>query len=161
MKEEVIFSIDPGFGRIGFAIIKKSVGKNPDVIFSECFETDKTKSFIERVASIVERMEGIIAKHSPSVAALEQLFFAKNKITASQVSEVRGVLMYILHKNNIPFFEYTPKQVKVSITGDGGADKEQVKKMLPLVSTFNKTKKVLDDECDAVAVGITHAVQRY
>ena len=95
-----------------------------------------------------------IKKFQPEAMAIESLFMEKNQKTGMRVSEARGVILYEAAKNRVPVMEFTPLQVKSAVTGDGRSDKTRIARMLPLLITLPK-KKMLDDEMDAVALGLT------
>lgn len=148
-----ILGIDPGYDRIGIAIIE-----NKTLIFSECFETNPKDSFHVRLKSLGLEIKKIIEEYEPGVMAIESLFITKNQKTAMKVAEARGVISYEASLMDIPIHEYSPPQIKVAITGHGGSDKTQITKMIPLLlrikGDLNK-KRVLDDEYDAIAVALT------
>lgn len=151
----VILGIDPGYGRLGLAIIEKGQGKET-VLFSNCIETDSSESIYDRFKIIGQEVASIIEKYKPNELAMESLFIAKNQKTAMRVAEVRGIIIYEAVKNNIPIFEYTPLQIKSAITGDGSSDKTRIIKMVHLLVKLQK-KISLDDEYDAIAVALTHS----
>src|SRR3989338_943700 len=154
-----ILGIDPGFERLGIAILEKpsfakaTQGKE-QVIFSECFKTSAKLEFAERLRLIGEEIRKIIKKYKPGILAIETLFFTTNQKTVMQVAEARGVCMYEAEKAGLDIFEATPLQIKIAVTGYGRADKTQVMKMLKMLVEIDKTKKS-DDELDAIAVALT------
>lgn len=155
-----IVSIDPGYERVGIAVLEKvSVGSGGEkLIYSDCFKTSSKLLFIERLNLIGKEIERVIKKYNPSIFAIEKLFFNTNQKTAMMVSEARGALIYIALKNKLKVFEYTPLQIKVAVCGDGRADKIQV---ISMVKNLIEIKKEIsppaggDDEYDAIAVGLT------
>ncbi len=149
----IVLAIDPGFGRCGVAVIS-GTGSKPELIYSSCIETDKKTSFSERLIEVGSSIERIITEFSPEIIALEELYFTNNAKTALHVAEVRGMLMYISASKKIPLVEFNPLAVKVAITGYGRATKEQVTKMVEKL-VHCEEKKMLDDEYDAIALGIT------
>ena len=149
-----IISIDPGFERIGIAILEKNQGEKETLVFSECFKTTPKISLNERIKNIGEEIEFLIKKYKPNALAIEKLYFTTNQKTVMGVAEARGVIIYCGTKNNLPIFEYTPPQIKVAVTGYGKASKEMVMSMVPKLIEINKKIKS-DDELDAVAIGIT------
>ncbi|MCY4577114.1 MAG: crossover junction endodeoxyribonuclease RuvC [Candidatus Kaiserbacteria bacterium] len=151
-----VLAIDPGYGRIGFAVLLKEGGKT-NLLFSECFETEKETVFEERLKKIGDRIRDIAQAHQPDCAAIERLFFSKNKKTALQTAEVRGVCIYTTKEYNLTIAEYTPNQVKNAITGNSNATKSDVIRMVPRLITLDSRKRH-DDEYDAIAIGITHLV---
>ena len=148
-----IIAIDPGYERLGIAILEKTIGKE-NLLFSECFITKTTEKHEDRLRLIGEEIEKIIKKYQPEAMGIETLFFKTNAKTAMKVSEARGVLLYEAAKNNLKVLEFTPLQIKVAVTGYGKSDKEQVTEMVKRLITIEKTLKY-DDEYDAIAVGLT------
>lgn len=149
-----VLAIDPGYERVGIAVLEQSAGNKESVVYSDCFKTPSTLSFHERLHHIGKEIERCIATFSPEACAIEKLYFNSNQKTAMQVSEARGMMLYVFTKNQLPVYEYTPLQVKVAVTGHGRSDKKQVTAMVErLVSLTKGTRH--DDEYDAIAVGIT------
>lgn len=149
-----ILSVDPGYGRIGIAILDQTEGR-PKLLFSECLETNPQSSLPERLAELRVRLEEVLNEYRPEALALETLFFSKNRKTALAVAEGRGVIVSTVAAQKLPVFEYSPAQVKIAITGYGNSDKKQIKAMLDRLLMIKKKIK-LDDEYDAIAVGLTH-----
>ena len=158
-----ILGIDPGFERLGVAILEKNTGhKKPfdktqgkeTVVFSECFKTSAKLEFAERLQLIGEEVQNIIKKYKPEVLAIETLFLTTNKKTVMHVAEARGVVIYEAKKAGLQIFEASPPQIKIATTGYGKADKEQVMRMVKMLVDIDKTKKS-DDELDAIAIAIT------
>jgi crossover junction endodeoxyribonuclease RuvC len=145
-----ILGIDPGYDRVGIAVIDKGV-----LVHSECFSTSRVDDFHKRLGEIGQKINKIIKKYSPDAMAIESLFITKNQKTAMKVAEARGVISYEACLKNIPIYEYSPPQIKVAITGHGGSDKTQIIKMIPLLLKIKAKKKALDDEYDAIAVALT------
>jgi len=148
----IILAIDPGYERLGVAIIDKDRGKKENLIHSECFKTDAKLPFEDRVLEIGNKIEEMISIHKPYVLAIETLFFSKNTKTAMRVAETRGVIIYIAKKNNLIIKEINPMEIKLAVTGDGKSDKQQMTKMVQLILGINK--KTTDDEYDAIACGL-------
>lgn len=149
-----ILSIDPGYERVGIAVLEKDKNNKEIVIYSNCFKTSKNFQFIERLNLIGKEIEALIKKFKPNILAIEKLFFNTNQKTATMVSETRGAIIYIALKNKLKVFEYTPLQVKSAVCGDGHGDKKQVISMVKNLIKIEKEIKY-DDEYDAIAVGIT------
>jgi len=155
----IILGIDPGYGRLGLAIIDAEKGKKEILVYSECFETSPKIAHAERLNLIQEKIRKIVGEFSPEAAGIESLAFSKNKKTAFGVAEARGVILSELAGKNISVSEYTPGQIKIAVTGHGGSDKNQVRKMVEII-LGNKFHKAKDDECDAVAMALTLAAIR-
>ena len=149
-----IIAVDPGYGRIGIAILERHGGREA-LLYSECFETSKDLAQPERLNLVQRRLQNLIKKFKPEALAIEKLFFSKNKKTALMVAEARGVITSTAAENGLGVFEYTPAQIKVAVTGHGASDKRQVARMVKRV--LNLKKEIShDDEYDAIAVGIAH-----
>ncbi len=148
-----ILGIDPGFERLGIAILEKTTGKEK-VIFSECFKTSSSLPFSERLVLVGQRVKEIISEYKPEVLSIETLFMTNNQKTAMHVAEARGVVIYEAQSASLRIFEATPPQIKVATTGHGGADKAQIIKMVKMLVQMDKSKNS-DDELDAIAIAIT------
>jgi len=150
-----ILGIDPGFERLGIAILEKNTGdKKEKVIFSECFKTSAKLEFSERLKLIGEEVNNIIKKYKPEVLSIETLFLTTNQKTVMHVAEARGVVIYEAIKANLKIFEASPPQIKIATTGYGKADKKQIIKMVHVLVDIDKNKKS-DDELDAIAIALT------
>lgn len=150
-----VLGIDPGYDRCGVAIIEKVPSKKETLVYSHCIQTDKTQDFNDRLNAIITEIRAVIETHTPTAIALEKLFFNNNQKTAMRVAEVRGALIQMGKDYTLTIAEYTPLQVKSAVSGNGRAQKQDVMRMIPLLITLPQ-KKRLDDEFDAIAVGLTH-----
>lgn len=150
-----IISIDPGYERLGIAILEKEKKNKEVLLYSECFKTSNKLPHHERLALIGNKIKEVIKKYKPETLATEKLFFSGNQKTAMQVSEARGVILYTGSHLGLDIFEYTPNDVKIAVTGYGKAEKHQVMDMVrKLITVGSKTNS--DDELDAIAIGLTH-----
>lgn len=154
-----ILGIDPGYDRLGIAILQKTSGAKDIVLYSNCFSTSAKDSIGNRLVNIGNEVVRILDEYTPDVMALETLFITKNQKTAMRVAEARGIIIYEATKRNVPVFEYSPMEIKTAVTGDGSSDKTRIIKMVGLLVDMPDTKK-LDDEYDAVAVAITHSAMK-
>lgn len=155
-----IISIDPGYERLGVAIIEKERNLREVLVFSECFKTSAKLPHSERLTLIGNRIKEIIKKYKPEQMATEKLFFSGNQKTAMLVAEARGVILYAGSSSGLPIFEYTPNEVKIAITGYGRSEKKQIIDMVKKLIDVKKSKES-DDEFDAIAIGLTHfAIRR-
>ncbi len=152
----IILGIDPGYDRVGIAVIEKLLRGKEVVLHSECFQTSSKDTIYDRMLSVGKKIASTISEYNPSSLAIETLFITKNQKTAMRVSEVRGIIIYEALRVQIPVFEYSPMQVKMSITGDGTSDKPRIQKMVKLLVNLPK-KEAIDDEYDAIAVALTHS----
>ncbi|KKQ07449.1 MAG: Crossover junction endodeoxyribonuclease RuvC [Parcubacteria group bacterium GW2011_GWB1_36_5] len=150
-----ILGIDPGFERLGIAVLEKSKSdKREQVIFSECFKTSAKLDFSERLKLIGEEVRKIIKEYKPEVLAIETLFLNTNQKTVMRVAEARGVVVYEGAQAGLQIFEASPPQIKIATTGYGRATKEQMIKMVKILVEIDNSKKS-DDELDAIAIALT------
>jgi crossover junction endodeoxyribonuclease RuvC len=150
-----VISLDPGYERLGIAVIEKNPREKEKLLYSDCFQTSAKDPFPIRLQQIGLEIKKVIETYHPESLAFETLFFNTNQKTAMHVAEVRGVIIYEAMLHNIPVFEYTPPQIKAAVAGDGRADKKQVWSMVLRLLKIEKKIKY-DDEYDAIAAGLTH-----
>lgn len=148
---KVVLGIDPGLGRMGYAVVTGTL-THPKLVEVGCIQTTGTDHG-QRLSKITKELDAIIARHSPTIAALERLYFSVNVKTALQVAEARGVIMERLTSAGLTVVEPSPQAVKLAATGQGNADKKQVQKMLCLIFKLNKAPQP-DDAADALAVAL-------
>lgn len=148
-----ILGIDPGYERLGVAVIDKKGGEDT-ILYSNCLRTSAKQDIYKRFADIGAKLETIMDKFKPEVLAIENLFVSKNRKTAMRVSEVRGIILYEAVKRGLSIHEYSPMEVKMSVTGSGSSDKSMIAKMVKLLVKV-PSRKTLDDEYDAIAVALT------
>jgi crossover junction endodeoxyribonuclease RuvC len=152
-----VIAIDPGFDRLGLAVIDNNTGKDT-LLHSECLVTDRSQSFSLRLLEVGTVVESLLTKYQPDTMAIETLFFNKNVKTAIQVAEARGALLYLCQKFGCTIYEFSPQEIKIATTGYGMSDKTaviaMVKRLIPEVP-----ETALDDEYDAIAIGITCLAQ--
>ena len=149
-----ILSIDPGFERVGIAVLDKTNKPKHTLVYSNCFKTSAKIPFHTRLTLIGEEVERIIKKYKPEALAIEKLYFTTNQKTVMGVSEARGVIIYSASHNGLSIFEYTPPQIKVAVTGYGKSTKDGVILMVRKLIDV-KIEVVSDDELDAIAIGLT------
>lgn len=150
-KAATVLGIDPGFDRVGVAVMCGS-----DLLYSDCIVTDRKESHEVRLRQIGEEVQRVIRKYSPNHIAMEKLFFNQNITTALKVAEARGVILYEAARGKLSLYEYSPQAVKIAVTGYGKANKAQVESMVRRLSKLGPDTKMLDDETDAIALCITH-----
>lgn len=149
-----VLGIDPGYDRLGLALIEQAHGEREKVIFSTCLTAPRTLDFNERLWLLVNKVEDIIKRRRPDILTLEKIFLSTNHKTAIAVAEVRGAILYLARKFNVPVINLTPLEVKITITGYGQASKDQVKRMLERLLII-KQPLGSDDEADALAIALT------
>jgi len=148
-----ILGVDPGFERLGLAVIEKNNGKEI-LLYSECFKTSPRLEFPARLGLVSVKIREIISKFKPKTLAVENLFLGVNHKTAMRVAEARGVILSEAERSGLRVLEASPSQIKSAVCGDGRADKKQIQKMVRLLLR-NLEEKSSDDELDAVAIALT------
>lgn len=149
-----VIGIDPGTGRVGWSVVESNSGKY-NLIECGCFETKAKTELPSRLELIYDFLTDLIQMHQPDAFAAESLFFANNQKTAFDVGAARGVILLSAQKSSLPIFQYTPLQVKSSLTGYGQADKKQIQFMVTKILKLKEMPKP-DDAADAVAVALSH-----
>jgi len=153
-----VLGIDPGTATVGWAVIEEKNGILLPVAFGH-IATSKNNSEENRLAEIAADLISIIKKYKPAEAAIEQLFFFKNQKTIIQVGQSRGVTLLTLEQKGVRIANYTPLQVKQSVTGYGKAEKKQVQLMVKSILKLKAIPKP-DDTADAIAIAICHINSR-
>jgi len=154
-----ILGIDPGYGRVGIALIEKT-NKGERLIYSECFETETKLPHYQRLLLISRKISEIIEKFKPDQMAIETLLWSKNKKTALQVAEARGIIIAESARHSVLVREFNPNEIKLAVTGYGKSDKKQIINMvqkLVKISPAITRQKRHDDEYDAIACALTCA----
>lgn len=152
-KQTTIIGIDPGIADTGWGVIE-CAQHNLKMIACGSIKTDKKDLTEDRLSKLANELNKIIKKHQPNLAAIEKIFFFKNQKTIINVSQARGVAVLTLNQNGLPINEYTPLQVKQTLTGYGAADKKQVGLLVKLLLKLKEVPKP-DDVADALAIAIT------
>lgn len=147
-----IIGIDPGTGILGFGVIDAK-GSKTKLITAGVITTPAHTPLADRLEEIYLELTNIIAETKPEMMAIEQLFFAKNVTTAMSVAHARGVAMLTGKQAKLRIEEYTPLQIKQSLTGYGKADKKQVQEMVRIQLGLKDVPKP-DDCADALAAAI-------
>ena len=148
-----VLAIDPGYDRLGIAVIEH--GTEGEVLHhSECFLTDKKADLNDRIFALGVRIETLLKEHNPDAVAIETLFFNKNIKTAIGVAQARGAIIYLAKKSGCAVYEFGPQEIKIATTGYGKSDKSAVITMIKRLIK-NVPENALDDEYDAIAVGVT------
>jgi crossover junction endodeoxyribonuclease RuvC len=152
----LIIGIDPGTARTGFGIISEDQSGDLTALAFGVIETPKVDSDEHRLQTIYKEINKLLDLHRPEKAAVEKLFFQKNVTNAISVGQARGVILLALANQKIPIYEFTPNEVKLAVTGYGGAKKNQVQIM---VMELLKLKEIpnQDDAADALAIAICQA----
>lgn len=151
-----IIGVDPGTGILGFGVVDVLRGKT-SLVTAGVITTPAHTPLDERLEEIFDGLTDIIAETKPEIMSIEKLYFAQNVTTAISVSHARGVAMLTGRKARIPVAEYTPLQIKQTLTGYGRAGKKQVQEMVRIYLGLKAVPKP-DDCADALAAAITHSL---
>ncbi len=151
-----ILGIDPGYERLGLAVVDTTGSGSETLVHSECFQTPATLPFPDRLASIGAHLQALLDEYAPAHVALENVYFNTNQKTAMDVAAVRGLILYLARATSREVFEYTPPQIKSAVAGTGRGTKREVTTMLHHLIRIDKTIR-FDDEYDAIAVALTHS----
>lgn len=151
-----IIGIDPGTGILGFGVVEVN-GNTLTVIDAGVIKTPAHTPLDERLEEIYDGLTQIIGETKPQVMSIEKLFFARNVTTAMSVSHARGVAMLAGKKARLLIAEYTPLQIKQTLTGYGRADKKQMQEMVRMQLGLKEVPQP-DDAADALAAAITHSL---
>lgn len=147
-----IIGIDPGTGILGFGVIDVARGKTK-LVTAGVVRTPPHTPLPDRLSEIYNSLTEIIDETKPDVMAIEKLFFTKNVTTAISVAQARGVAMLTGKQADLRIEEYTPNEIKQSITGYGAASKQQMQEMVRIQLGLTEVPKP-DDCADALAAAI-------
>jgi crossover junction endodeoxyribonuclease RuvC len=148
----IILGVDPGFSFTGYAILKKE-GSATQLLDFGYLRLPQSKSLQERVALFHDALETKIKHHQVTHLSIETPFLGKNAQNFLKLGYLRGILYFLSHKNNLILFEFAPTQIKQSLTGFGGASKEQVSRVIfRLFPTLDQPDKY--DATDALAISL-------
>jgi len=151
----IIIGVDPGTIFTGFGII--NYDKNSfDRIKNGLIKLPSTKTIAQKLELIYDGLYNIIKTYKPDEFAIETAFYGKNVQSAMKIGYARGVSILAAIHNNVPISEYSPREIKKSIVGNGAASKEQVNYMIRTILDI-KNNKMRSDESDALAIALCHA----
>lgn len=154
-----MLGIDPGFGRMGYAVVEEAGRDQLRVVTYGCVETPKGEDFSKRLIAIEAECKKLLKKFKPDAAAVEQIFFSKNITTGINVSHARGVILLTIAHAKVPLLEFNPLQIKQVITGYGGAKKDQMQRMVQMLLQMKEFPKS-DDAADALAIAVCGLLHR-
>ncbi len=151
----IVLGIDPGTAALGYGVVERTGGGLRAVDYG-LVSTSPEVSLPERLLRIHEALTELIETHRPDLVGVERLFFSRNAQTAFGVGQARGVVLLAAAQHGIPVREATPNEIKVGVTGFGGADKEQVGRMVAVILRLDQVPTP-DDTADALACAISIA----
>ena len=146
--------IDPGISATGYGLVK---GESEGLLLVDwgVITPDQTLPLPLKLERLYEEVKGLIDHHHPSDMAVERLFFSRNVRTAFTVGQARGVVILAAAQAGLPFYEYTPLEVKESVVGYGRATKDQVQEMVGVILGLDSIPQP-DHAADALAIAICH-----
>ena len=156
-KKRRIFGVDPGFGIVGYGVIDV-YGQSENLVTYGAIRTSAHDAIPKRIEKIYDELSKLLTEYTPDEAAVEELYFFRNVTTAISVGEARGVILLALEKFGIDIYEYTPMEVKLSVTSYGKATKRQVQEMVRVMLNMDDIPRP-DDAADALAIALCHAHQ--
>lgn len=144
-----ILGLDPGTGRLGYAVIETRQGK-VECLACGCAETDPGVAG-KRLQELRNAVQDLLSRFRPEQAVIERIYFSTNVRTALAVAEARGMLLTLLTDAHLPVLEVSPQEVKLGVTGKGNAAKPQVQRMVAVLFGLQKPPQP-DDAADALAI---------
>ncbi|MCY3890919.1 MAG: crossover junction endodeoxyribonuclease RuvC [bacterium] len=150
----LVMGIDPGLSRCGYGVVRQK-GRATEAIAAGIIRTDKDDPIPRRLYELQNELADLLGTYSPDAVAIEQVLFQVNVRTAMGVGQASGVAMAAAVGAGAEVFEYSPTQIKKAVTGWGGADKEQMGKMVQALLGLPRPLKPVD-AADAVAVALCH-----
>jgi crossover junction endodeoxyribonuclease RuvC len=156
--DRIILGIDPGTNVMGYGLIAVK-GNQLTLIQFGVVHLNKYTDHALKLSKIFERISHIIEQYHPDEMAIEAPFFGKNIQSMLKLGRAQGVAIAAAISKQVPIFEYAPKKIKMSVTGNGNASKEQVASMLSTLLHFNEVPKLLD-ATDALGVAVCHYFQK-
>lgn len=155
----LVLGIDPGTATTGYGLVREEPDGTLTAIDHGAILTSPKLTDAQRLVLLYKELNQIIKQHKPESSAVEKLFFQKNVKTALSVGQGRGVILLSLAQAELPISEYTPNEIKLAVSGYGGADKRQVQEMVKVLLNLESIPKP-DDAADALAVAICHLHSR-
>jgi len=157
INDRIILGIDPGTIVMGYGLVHIQNNK-PALLALGIIQLDKFEEHADRLKKIFERVTGLIEEYKPDELAIEAPFFGKNVQSMLKLGRAQGVAIAAALARQVPMTEYSPKKIKLSITGNGNASKEQVAAMLENLLNFKYESKYLD-ATDALGAAVCHYFQ--
>ena len=149
----IIIGIDPGLIKTGWGVINK-LDNNIKYVASGTIKTDTKLSIGERLLNIYNNVENLIKTYKPEVMSIEETFVNNNPLSSLKLGHARGASILAGAKNNLPIFEYSPNEIKKTLTGAGKAEKQQMVAMVKYI--FPSVQPKTEDEADALCIAVCH-----
>jgi crossover junction endodeoxyribonuclease RuvC len=154
----IILGVDPGSRICGYGVISKNGNLIELLEYGVVKVNLRDASFNDRLLEIHDRLQQVIARNKPTNAAFENLFFAKNVQSLVKLSHARAVAILAAVQNHLEISEYSPREIKKSVTGNGNASKEQVQFMVKTLLNIKENHQFFD-ATDALSVAICHSMR--
>ncbi len=157
-EEKIILGIDPGTNLMGYGVIAVK-GQSVKLVCMGVIDLKKLGDHYIKLAKIFERVTGIIDEYKPDELAIEAPFYGKNVQSMLKLGRAQGVAMAACLARQIPIFEYSPRKVKMAVTGQGASSKEQVAAMLKNILKEKELPQTTFDATDALGIAVCHYFQ--
>jgi crossover junction endodeoxyribonuclease RuvC len=154
----VVLGVDPGTLATGYGIVERS-GSSMKMISAGVIRCDRKLPLTLRLNRIHRELRLLISEHLPDEFAIESAFYSKNAQSALKLGHARGVALLAAAQTGIPTFEYTPREIKKAVCGNGHASKEQIQYMVRSILTL-PPQRMASDTSDAIATAICHIQRR-
>jgi len=154
---ELILGIDPGTAVTGYGVVAKEGGSAVSLVECGVVRTSSGEVLAVRIREIYEAVAAVIARHAPSVVVVEEVFQGKNVQSALKLGHARGAILLAAALSEIPIAEYSPREIKKAVVGNGNATKEQVAFMVQQ-QLHLKAPPSPSDAADGVAAALCHCV---
>lgn len=155
MFERLVIGVDPGTAATGVAAVGEDRGKGAHIVSAETIRTSPKSAEPERLRSLYQAVRALFQTHRPAAVAVERLMWGRNVGSGMSVARATGVVLLAAAELGVPVHEYAPLEVKMAITGNGAARKEDVRRMLDRFLTIGDIPES-GDAADAVAVAVCH-----
>jgi crossover junction endodeoxyribonuclease RuvC len=150
-----VLGIDPGLSRCGYGVVERLGRGRSRAVAAGVLRTDPASGVPQRLAALRADLRSLLREHQPAVMAIERVLFQANARTAIPVAQAAGVAMVAAVEAGCEVVEYSPNRVKQTITGHGGADKDQMERMVQTLLGITRPLRPVD-AADAVAVALCH-----
>ncbi len=151
----IILGVDPGLQNTGFAVLEADKNSLAIVQFG-LIKTSSSQAFDQRLKTIYDQLSHIIDQYQFDTVALEEIFYSRNVKVALKMSHARGVTLLAAANYHIPTAEYSPREIKQAVTGNGNASKHQIQQMIGRLLNLPTTPSIFD-VTDAMAVAYCHS----
>ncbi|MBP5248265.1 MAG: crossover junction endodeoxyribonuclease RuvC [Fibrobacter sp.] len=152
----IILGVDPGSRTTGYAFLEKKSDETIRVLEYGTVSAKSTEELPDRLVKIVTELEELVEHYKPQALSMEGVFFSKNVHSSLVLGHIRGAILVMCRRRGMEFFEYSPRSVKLAVTGDGGASKEKVALLVRTRLGMKQSDDVKLDATDALAIACTH-----